>query len=148
MLSIGNVYSRRTWIFKSDTKLSNRNDFYDLFKTDRATVIFGVTGTIKKLTFDRCGIWNVCCMTYISYETNFKTQILNNTVYEWTSYNQVHQIASKLEFGPRFWEIVSNWSIRRSDWLKSRPEIWLSSNTGSPVAKNNKIKAKWKVILI
>ena len=56
MLGIENVYSRRTWMFKSDTKLSNRNDFYDLFKTDRATVIFGVTGMIKKLTFDRCGI--------------------------------------------------------------------------------------------
>ena len=57
MLSIENVYSRRTWIFKSDTKLSNRNDFYDLFKTDGATVvIFGVSDTVKKLTFDRCGI--------------------------------------------------------------------------------------------
>ena len=57
MLSIENVYSRCTWIFKSDSKLSNRTDFYDLFKTDGSTVvIFGMIGTIKKLTFDRCGI--------------------------------------------------------------------------------------------
>lgn len=94
----------------------------------------------------KCLFHDIHTISYRPYETNFTRQSLNNTVYEWTSYNQVHQIASKLEFGPRFWEIVSNLSIRRSDWLKSRLDC-LQIQV-SLLRKNNKIKAKWKVILI